>query len=62
MKDKILGFHFEPVSDQLTVSDQPVSKLKIPEVRAFRLGKARLSWNTAALEFTETVVRRCFSK
>ena len=31
-----------------------------PEVKAFHLkGKAR---NTAALEFTEVVVRRCFSK
>ena len=36
---------------------------EIPEVKAFHLkGKARLSWNTAALEFTEVVVCRCFSK
>ena len=34
---------------------------EIPEVKAFHLkGKARLSWNTAAMEFTEAVVRRCF--
>ena len=36
---------------------------EIPEVKAIHLkGKARLSWNTAALEFTEVVVCRCFSK
>ena len=36
---------------------------KIPKVKAFHLkGKAILSWNTAALEFTEVVVCRCFSK
>ena len=36
---------------------------EIPEVKAFHLkGKARLSWNTAALLFTEIVVCRCFSK
>ena len=36
---------------------------KIPEVKAIHLkGKARLSWNTAALEFTEVVVCRYFSK
>ena len=36
---------------------------KIPEVKAFHLkGKARPSWNTAALEFTEAVVHRWFSK
>ena len=36
---------------------------EIPEVKAFHLkGKARLSWNTAALEFTEVVVYRCFSE
>ena len=36
---------------------------EIPEVKAFHLkGKARLSSNTAALEFTEAVVHRCFSK
>ena len=36
---------------------------EIPEVKAFHLkGKARLSWNTADLEFTEAIVRRCFSK
>ena len=36
---------------------------EIPEVKAFHLkGKARLSWNTAALEFTEVVICRCFSK
>ena len=36
---------------------------EIPEVKAFHLkGKARLSWNTAALQFTEIVVCRCFSK
>ena len=36
---------------------------EIPEVKAFHLkGKARLSWNTAALEFTEVVVCICFSK
>ena len=36
---------------------------EVPEVKAFHLkGKARLSWNTAALEFTEVVVCRCFSK
>ena len=36
---------------------------EIPEVKAFHLkGKAILSWNTAALEFTEVVVCRCFSK
>ena len=36
---------------------------EIPEVKAFHLkGKARLSWNTAALEFTEVVVCRCFPK
>ena len=36
---------------------------EIPEIKAFHLkGKARLSWNTAALQFTEIVVCRCFSK
>ena len=36
---------------------------EIPEVTAFHLkGKARLSRNTAALEFSEVVVPRCFSK
>ena len=36
---------------------------EIPEVEALHLkGKARLSWNTVVLEFTEAVVRRCFSK
>ena len=36
---------------------------KIAEVKTFHLkGKARLSWNTAALEFTEKVICRCFSK
>ena len=36
---------------------------EVPEFKTFHLkGKARLSWNTAALEFTEAVVRRCFSK
>ena len=36
---------------------------EVPEVKAFHLkGKARLSWNTAALEFTEAAVCRCFSK
>ena len=36
---------------------------EIPEVKAFHLkGKARPSWNTTALEFTEAVVCRCFSK
>ena len=36
---------------------------EIPEVKAFHVkGKARLSWNTAALEFTEAAVCRCFSK
>ena len=36
---------------------------EIPEVKAIHLkGKARLSWNTAALEFTEVVVCRYFSK
>ena len=36
---------------------------EIPEIKAFHLkGKARLSWNTAALEFTEVVVCRCFSE
>ena len=36
---------------------------EIPEVRAFHLrGKATLPWNTAALEFREAVVCRCFSK
>ena len=36
---------------------------EVPKVKAFHLkGKARLSWNTAALEFTELVLFRCFSK
>ena len=36
---------------------------EIPEVKGFHLnGKARLSWNTAALQFTEVVVCRYFSK
>ena len=36
---------------------------EIPEIKAFHLkGKPRLSWNTAALEFTEVVVYRCFSE
>ena len=36
---------------------------EIPEVKAIHLkSKARLSWNTAALEFKEVVVCRCFSK
>ena len=40
-----------------------LAKLQIQEVKAFRLKrKARLSWNMAALEFTEAVVHRCFSK
>ena len=35
----------------------------LAEVKTFCLkGKARLSWNSAALEFTEAVVRRYFSK
>ena len=36
---------------------------EIPHVKAFHLkGKARLSWNTAAQEFKEAVIQRCFSK
>ena len=36
---------------------------KIPEVKALNLkGKTRPSWNIADLDFTEAVVRRCFSK
>ena len=36
---------------------------EIPEVKAFTLkGKTRPTWNIADLEFTEAVVRRCFSK
>ena len=56
MEDKILGFQFEPVSAKPT---RPIYKFQ----NAFRLkGNARFSWNTAALEFTEAVVRRCFLK
>ena len=96
MEDKILGFHFEPVSAKQTrpsyndgsnqiethhnrlssqewCNCQNCEKMptglecmccpEIPEVKAFHLkGKARLSWNTAALEFTEVVICRCFSK
>ena len=58
MEDKIIGFQFKPVSAKPT----PPS-YKIPEVKTFCLkGKARLSWNTAALRFTEAVVCRYFSK
>ena len=36
---------------------------EFPKVKAFHLkGKARLFWNLAALEFTDIVVCRCFSK
>ena len=36
---------------------------KISEVKAFHLkGKARLSWNAAALGFIEAAVHRCFSR
>ena len=36
---------------------------EILEVKVFNLkGKTRLAWNIADLEFTEAVVRRCFSK
>ena len=35
----------------------------IPKVKAFHFkGKARLSWNTTTLEFTEAVVCRCLLK
>ena len=41
----------------------PLNQLAQATNTRFRLkGKARLSWNTAALEFTETVVRSCISK
>ena len=57
MVDKNLGFQFK------TVPAKPTRQSQIPKVKTFCLkGKARLSWNTAALEFTEAVVRRCFSK
>ena len=47
----------------LCLLNQP-TKSQIPEVKAFHLKgkKARLSWNMVALEFTEAVVHRCFSK
>ena len=57
MEDKSHGFQFEPVPlNQLA----QVADFRSQEVRLKR--KARLSWNTAALEFTEAVVCRCFSK
>ena len=58
MEDKILGFQFKTVSAKPTRPSYKFQKL-----RHFVLkGKARLSWNTAALEFTEAVIRRYFSK
>ena len=58
MEDKILGFQFKTVSAKPTHQSHKLQKL-----RHFVLkGKARLSWNTVALEFTEAVVHRCFSK
>ena len=56
MEDKIFGFQFEPVSAK------PI-RPSYKSQKAFRLkDKARLSWNTVVLEFTEAVVRRCFLK
>ena len=57
MEDKVHGFPFEPVPlNQLTqVTNSRSWKVRLKD-------KARLSWNTAALEFTEAVVRTCFSK
>ena len=50
-------------SENMPTGSECVCCNEIPEVKAIHLkGKARLSWNTAALEFTEVVVCRCFSK
>ena len=54
MEDEILGFQFK------TVCETNSPKSQIPEVRTFCVkGKARLSWNTAALKFTEVVICKC---
>ena len=65
--------HYNRLSSQECCNCQKCEKMptglecvccyEIPEVKALHLkGKAILSWNTAALEFTEVVVCRCFSK
>ena len=58
MEDKILCFQFE------TVSAKPSRpSYKFQELRHFfKKGRARNTWNVVALEFTEAVVCRCFSK
>ena len=55
MEGKILGFQFKPVSAK---PNRPSYKFETFCLK----DKARLPWNVAALEFTEAVVRRCFSK
>ena len=65
------GTHHDRLSSQELSNCQKCEKMptglervcchEIPEVKAFFLkGKARPSWNTAALEFTEAVVCRFF--
>ena len=56
MEDKILGFQYKPVSTKPTLPSYKFEKL-----RHFEKVKQD-SLNTAALEFTEAVVRRYFSK
>ena len=70
---QIAETHYNRLSSQECCNCQKCEKMptglecvccyEIPEVKALHLkGKAILSWNTAALEFTEVVVCRCFSK
>ena len=58
MEDKILCFQFEPVSAKPSRPSYKFRKLR----HFFLKGRARHTWNVVALEFTEAVVHRCFSK
>ena len=50
-------------SEKMPTRRECASWNEILEVKAFHFkGKARVSWNTASLEFTEAVFQRCSSK
>ena len=53
MEDKIIGFHFEPVS-----AKPARPSYKFQKLRHFVLKLKQGSWNTAALEFTEAIIYR----
>ena len=59
MEDIILNFQFEPVSAKPTRSYK-AQKLRHKKVKQVKV--KQYPWNMAAVEFTEAVVCRCFSK